>query len=39
VPVVGPIIGGTLGAVTYQALFAPGTGNLEVVGRLFTGIF
>ncbi len=37
VPVVGPIIGGSLGAITYQALVAPGTGNLEVVGRL-TGI-
>lgn len=34
VPVVGPIIGGILGAVTYQAFFAPGTGNLEVVGRM-----
>ncbi|HET9323368.1 MAG TPA: MIP/aquaporin family protein [Gaiellaceae bacterium] len=34
IPVVGPIIGGVLGAVTYQALFAPGTGNLEVIGRL-----
>jgi|Tabmets5t2r1_1033131.scaffolds.fasta_scaffold00814_5 glycerol uptake facilitator protein len=32
VPVVGPLIGGTLGAVTYQAFFAPGTGNLEVLG-------
>jgi hypothetical protein len=31
---VGPIIGGTLGAVTYQALFAPGTGELEVLGAL-----
>ncbi len=38
VPVVGPIIGGTLGAVTYQAFFAPGTGNLEVLARL-GGIF
>ena len=38
VPVVGPIIGGTLGAITYQAFFAPGTGNLEVLGRL-PGIF
>lgn len=38
IPVVGPIIGGSLGAVAYQALFAPGTGNLEVVGRL-TGMF
>ena len=34
IPVVGPLIGGALGAITYQALFAPGTGNLEVVGRL-----
>jgi glycerol uptake facilitator protein len=34
VPVVGPIIGGSLGALTYQALFAPGTGNLEVLGVL-----
>jgi glycerol uptake facilitator protein len=39
VPVVGPIIGGSLGAITYQALVAPGTGNLEVVGRIVTGIF
>jgi glycerol uptake facilitator protein len=31
IPVVGPIIGGSLGAITYQALFAPGTGNLEVL--------
>jgi glycerol uptake facilitator protein len=38
VPVVGPIAGGILGAVTYHAFFAPGTGNLEVIGRL-TGIF
>jgi glycerol uptake facilitator protein len=41
VPVVGPIIGGTLGALTYQVFFAPGTGNLEVaglVGRL-AGLF
>jgi glycerol uptake facilitator len=38
VPVVGPIIGGVLGAVTYQAFFAPGTGNLEVLGRI-AGIF
>jgi glycerol uptake facilitator protein len=37
IPVVGPLIGGSLGAITYQALVAPGTGNLEVVGRL-TGI-
>jgi hypothetical protein len=35
--VVGPLIGGTLGAVTYQALVAPGTGNLEVLDRL-TGL-
>jgi glycerol uptake facilitator protein len=39
IPVVGPLIGGSLGAITYQALVAPGTGNLEVVGRFFTGIF
>jgi glycerol uptake facilitator protein len=38
VPVVGPIVGGTIGALTYQLLFAPGRGDLEVVGRL-TGIF
>jgi glycerol uptake facilitator protein len=38
VPVVGPLIGGSLGAITYQALFAPGTGNLEVLGRI-AGIF
>jgi glycerol uptake facilitator protein len=38
VPVVGPLIGGSLGALTYQALFAPGTGNLEVLGRV-AGIF
>jgi glycerol uptake facilitator protein len=38
VPVVGPLIGGGLGALTYQAFFAPGTGNLEVVGRLM-GMF
>jgi glycerol uptake facilitator len=37
VPVVGPIIGGSLGAIAYQGLFAPGTGNLEVLGSL-TGI-
>jgi glycerol uptake facilitator protein len=34
VPVVGPIIGGVLGALTYQLFFAPGTGNLEVLGAL-----
>ena len=34
IPVVGPLIGGALGAITYQALVAPGTGNLEVMGRL-----
>jgi len=34
VPVVGPIIGGCLGALTYEALFAPGAGNLEVLGAL-----
>jgi glycerol uptake facilitator protein len=38
VPVVGPLIGGTLGALSYQALFAPGTGELEVLGRI-AGIF
>jgi glycerol uptake facilitator protein len=38
VPVVGPLIGGSLGALTYQALFAPGTGNLEVLGRV-AGLF
>jgi len=37
VPVVGPIIGGSLGAIAYQALFAPGVGNLEVLGAL-TGL-
>jgi glycerol uptake facilitator protein len=31
VPVVGPIVGGILGAVTYHLFFAPGTGTLEVV--------
>jgi glycerol uptake facilitator protein len=31
IPVVAPIAGGVLGAVTYQALFAPGTGELEVL--------
>jgi glycerol uptake facilitator protein len=31
VPVVGPIIGGLLGAGTYHLLFAPGSGNLEVL--------
>ena len=31
VPVVGPIAGGTLGAIAYHVFFAPGTGNLEVV--------
>ncbi|HEY3050473.1 MAG TPA: aquaporin, partial [Gaiellaceae bacterium] len=34
VPVVGPIIGGSLGALIYEALFAPGKGNLEVLGAL-----
>ena len=38
VPVIGPLIGGGLGALTYQALFAPDTGNLEVLGRM-AGIF
>ncbi len=31
VPVVGPIVGGSLGAIAYHALFAPGAGNLEVL--------
>jgi glycerol uptake facilitator len=31
VPVVGPIVGGLLGAGAYHLLFAPGTGSLEVV--------
>jgi glycerol uptake facilitator len=31
VPVVGPIVGGILGAVTYHLFFAPGTGDLEVL--------
>jgi glycerol uptake facilitator protein len=41
VPVIGPLIGGGLGALTYQALFAPGTGNLEVIGLIdrLTGMF
>jgi glycerol uptake facilitator protein len=34
VPVVGPIAGGILGALTYQLFFAPGVGNLEVLGAL-----
>jgi glycerol uptake facilitator len=34
VPVVGPIIGGCLGALAYEALFAPGAGNLEVLGAI-----
>jgi glycerol uptake facilitator len=37
VPVVGPLVGGSLGAITYQALFAPGVGNLEVL-RSLTGV-
>jgi glycerol uptake facilitator protein len=37
VPVVGPLIGGSLGALTYQALVAPGSGNLEVLDKL-TGL-
>ena len=37
VPVVGPIIGGSPGAITYQALVAPGTGNLEGLEKL-TGL-
>jgi glycerol uptake facilitator protein len=31
IPVAAPIVGGLLGAVTYHALFAPGTGTLEVL--------
>jgi glycerol uptake facilitator protein len=31
VPVVGPIIGGSLGALAYHLFFAPGTGELEVL--------
>jgi glycerol uptake facilitator protein len=38
IPVVGPIVGGSLGALAYHLFFAPGTGELEVVGRL-TGMF
>jgi glycerol uptake facilitator protein len=34
VPVVGPLAGGILGALTYQLFFAPGTGNLEVLGAV-----
>ena len=34
IPVVAPIVGGVLGAVTYQALFAPGTGELEVLSGI-----
>jgi glycerol uptake facilitator protein len=34
VPVVGPLVGGFLGALTYQAFFAPGVGNLEVLGAV-----
>jgi glycerol uptake facilitator protein len=34
VPVVGPIVGGCLGAITYHALVGPGTGELEVFGLL-----
>ena len=34
VPVVGPIIGGCLGALIYEGLFAPGAGSLEVLGVL-----
>jgi glycerol uptake facilitator protein len=31
IPVAGPIVGGTLGAAAYHWLFAPGTGELEVL--------
>jgi glycerol uptake facilitator protein len=31
IPVVGPIIGGILGAAAYHLFFAPGTGELEVL--------
>jgi glycerol uptake facilitator protein len=31
VPVVGPIIGGCIGALAYHLFFAPGTGELEVL--------
>jgi glycerol uptake facilitator protein len=34
VPVVGPIIGGSLGALAYHLFFAPGTGELEVLGAV-----
>jgi glycerol uptake facilitator protein len=34
IPVVGPIIGGSLGAFAYHLFFAPGTGNLEVLGAV-----
>jgi glycerol uptake facilitator protein len=34
IPVAAPIVGGVLGAVTYNALFAPGTGNLEVLSAI-----
>ena len=37
VPVVGPIIGGSLGALVYHAVYAPGVGNLEVL-RSLTGV-
>jgi glycerol uptake facilitator protein len=41
VPVVGPLIGGGLGALTYQVFFAPGTGNLEVASLVgwLAGLF
>jgi glycerol uptake facilitator protein len=34
VPVVGPLIGGILGAAAYQGLYGPGTGELEVLRAL-----
>jgi glycerol uptake facilitator protein len=34
VPVVGPIVGGCLGALAYHLFFAPGTGELEVLHAL-----
>jgi glycerol uptake facilitator protein len=34
IPVVGPIIGGSIGALAYHLFFAPGTGELEVLGAV-----